>query len=198
MLALLKNVSKGSSSLELVNRKRYPNEKRFWTKKFIGGSQNRKCGFQSRARSKTPIRRIEASGKKTALYRFLSVAAGRQTTSFGDRFTMTGKWRSTSKKCAKVRLLFPLRAVIAKGIIIPTGWRANSAIFSPGINSSVVLMTAQYGIIRRDFSLSVRVRLSRGTNLFAKLIALTRVGGLAGKRLKEEDRSSTALNDELN
>lgn len=74
MLALLKNVSKGSSSLELVNRKRYSNERRFWTKKFIGGSQNRKCGFQSRACSKTQIRRIEASRKKPALYRFLSTS----------------------------------------------------------------------------------------------------------------------------
>lgn len=87
--------------------------------------------------------------------------------------------RSAPKKRAKARLLFPFWAAIAKEIVIATGWRASSAIFSPRINSSVVLMTAQHGIIPRDFS--VRVRLSRGTNLPVKLIALTRVERLTGK-----------------
>lgn len=168
-----------------VNRKRYPNERRFWTKKFIGGSQNRKCGSQNHARSKIPIRRLRGSAKSSSLsFSFDRV----RSTSFDDRFTRDD--RKVEKRAEEIRespsSLFVLSGYRKRNRHSDRLAREFGNFFRPRINSSVVLMTTQHGIIPRDFS--VRVRLSRGTNLPVKLIALTRVGGLAGKGSKREDR----------
>lgn len=160
------------SRAKRANRKSNPNERRFPARKLAGRrwfAQKRGNGSRNRVHSKTAARRIGSNCEKRLFIAFFRSWHTDDVVRrpFHARWLKNGDTRRT-----RGRKPSPIRSVaIVKGTIEPR-WLASSAIFSPGINSSSILMTALHGL---SVGISPCGSIFPRVNFLVKLIALTRV-----------------------